>query len=314
MPSPEPVRVAVVGASGVGRFHVRELARAGAVVTAVLGRSLESARRTAAELEGATGARPRALASFDELLASGPDAVCIATPHATHFEYALRALTSGLFVFCEKPLLWEDGLTAEGAKPLLAELAAAGAADRLAVNTSNATFLEPLAARGLLPASPRSFSFHLSTLGGDRGEEIGVDLLPHGLSLLLALAPAAPLQDVAARAEPHRFEASLRAAGLAAHFLLEEHPEGRRRLAFAVDGLQVERVQEGLGGNYRVSLDVGDERIPVPDPFAVYLGRFLAAVRGAGPLPVSFETSARNLLAMLALLESARARRSGPKP
>ena len=39
-----------------------------------------------------------------EILLSRVDAVYIASPHATHVDYARRALLGGKHVFCEKPM------------------------------------------------------------------------------------------------------------------------------------------------------------------------------------------------------------------
>ncbi len=304
-------RVAVLGASGVGRFHARELVRAGADVVAVLGSSAASAAGAAARLERELGIGARAFHTLDEVLSLDLDAVTVALPHELHFEAALRALTRGLFVFCEKPLFYMEGLTTERARPLLAELSAAGADARLAVNTSNASFVTALCAAGRVPERPEHFRFRLHTAGDDQHEEIPVDLLPHALSLLRELEPRAPLTDIRATCEQRRFTASFRAGELATSFELAKLPGGEKSMAFAIDDLEVTRVQRVEDGRYRVFLEVGSELLPVEDPFAVWLGAFVRAVRGAGPLPVDFDAAARNLLDMLRLLEAARGTRPG---
>jgi predicted dehydrogenase len=64
------------------------------------------------------------LNSLDELLEQGVDGVVIATPSGLHAEQAIRALQSGMAVFCQKPL----GRTAAEAQRVVD---AARAADRL---------------------------------------------------------------------------------------------------------------------------------------------------------------------------------------
>lgn len=48
--------------------------------------------------------KARLVDSFEELLASGPDGIVIATPSALHAEQCNRAFEGGLAVFCQKPL------------------------------------------------------------------------------------------------------------------------------------------------------------------------------------------------------------------
>ncbi len=83
-------RIAWRFAQGVG--HVE-----GARVSAVWSRRPEPAQALAAEFDA------RACASFDALLASGIDAVYIATMQDSHAHYATAALQAGLPVLCEKP-------------------------------------------------------------------------------------------------------------------------------------------------------------------------------------------------------------------
>lgn len=74
-------------------------------IVALSSRSVESARRAAAELKAATGAVPAVFASYQELLASGMcEAVDIAVPIALTAEIARAAIDAGCHVFAEKPL------------------------------------------------------------------------------------------------------------------------------------------------------------------------------------------------------------------
>jgi predicted dehydrogenase len=300
------LRAAVLGASGIGRYHVRELIHSGAEVVAIQGSSAASAARTAERLRADWGVRPRACTDLDEVLALDLDLVCIATPHELHFDAALRALARKLFVFCEKPLVWRPGITLDDARAMLAELAMAGADGRLSVNTSNATFVRALSAKGLLPARPSTFRLHLATAGDDRGEDIAVDLLPHALSLVRALVPDVDIESITGRCEPHRARFAFRAGPLEVDLCLEEHPAATKRMHFTLDDVEVERVQEDVDGEYRVFLRVGPDLHEVEDPFRVYLREVLEAVRGRGALPVSFDASGRILLDGLRLIDATR--------
>jgi len=326
MPAPvdqaAPVRVAVLGATGIGRFHVREFARAGAQVVAILGSTPESAACTASKLAreySDLGVNPKPLSSLDELFAEDLDAVAIATPHHLHQEATLRALLAGLYVFCEKPLFWNPGMSLADAHVLLADLYMAGARDRVCVNTSNASFVRSLRERGLIPCQPRQFEFRLLTVGDDEGKDIGIDLLPHALSLLYECA--APLQcsphtkydRVFVHSSLNNFKASFQfkvvadeARDIKSVFILSKYPEGAKRMTFAINDLFFERIQRlDEDGRYRVYLRTADEEYEVEDPFHAYIRAFLQAVCNRSAMPVCFDTSARILLDSIHLLRAA---------
>ncbi len=318
----EPVRVAVLGASGIGRYHVREFARAGAEITGILGSSPESAARTADKLArdyNEFGVKPKAFSDLDELLAQDLDAIAIATPHHLHQEATLRALLAGLHVFCEKPLFWHPGMTLADAHVALADLYMAGARERVCVNTSNASFVRALRERGLLPRRPREFTFRLRTTGTDEGADIGIDLLPHALSLLYEFAapelssPHTQCEKLFVHSSLNNFKACFRfkvagdiARDVQCSFILSEYPENSKRMTFKVNELAFERIQrQDDSGMYRVFLKTADEEHEVEDPFCTYISSFLKAVRHGTSMPVSFDTSARILLDSMRLLKAA---------
>lgn len=91
-----------LGIIGAGRIASRFVAEA----RYVSGTSVEAVySRDRARTEEFTKRHElrKACASLDELLGS-VDAVYVATPHGTHYEYAKLALLSGRHVLCEKPL------------------------------------------------------------------------------------------------------------------------------------------------------------------------------------------------------------------
>lgn len=101
-----------MGIVGTGRIAPRFLAEAkyvsGLNVSCVYNPHRESAERFAKEHEVENFSN-----SFEEFLGA-VDAIYIATPHETHYDYAKRALLAGKHVLCEKPLVF----TKEQAKEL----------------------------------------------------------------------------------------------------------------------------------------------------------------------------------------------------
>src|SRR4051812_5057446 len=103
----KPLKAAVVGIGFIGPVHIEALRRLGIDVTGVLGSSLTSGERTAAELR-----LPKAYGSLDELLAEPElSAVHITSPNYLHGPMVKDAIAAGKHVVCEKPLAMD---TAEG--------------------------------------------------------------------------------------------------------------------------------------------------------------------------------------------------------
>jgi predicted dehydrogenase len=107
------IRVGVIGTSAwAAREHLPGLAARGDVeVRALCGRD-----RGRLDALAARYGVPRTFTDWRELVASGLDAVVIATPNALHHPQATAALDAGLHVICEKPL----GLRLEEARDLVA--------------------------------------------------------------------------------------------------------------------------------------------------------------------------------------------------
>ncbi len=95
------VNVAVIGAGRMGSHHGRIFASqiSNCRVEAVCDSDMNLCESLSREI----GAQP--FADIDKMLAlPSVDAVCIATPVATHKEFILKALAAKKHVFCEKPL------------------------------------------------------------------------------------------------------------------------------------------------------------------------------------------------------------------
>jgi predicted dehydrogenase len=92
------IRWGVVGAGRIAHRFAQSLAHVeGARLAAVWSRRAHTADAFAQQYGG------ESCASFEALLASGVDAVYIATLHDSHAEFAIAALEAGRHVLCEKP-------------------------------------------------------------------------------------------------------------------------------------------------------------------------------------------------------------------
>ncbi len=98
------LKLAILGASGIGFYHAREFANAGCDITAILGSSEESSIKTALRLKEQFNINPKPYHNLDELLSKETlDAVSICTPPEFHSKHVEKCLEAGLHVFCEKP-------------------------------------------------------------------------------------------------------------------------------------------------------------------------------------------------------------------
>ncbi len=101
----EKLKIAILGASGIGKFHAREFVYLGSNITSILGSSQESAEKTAQNLQKEFGIRVKPYSDLNLLLKDKIDAVSICTPLPTHYLFAKKCLENKLNVLCEKPFV-----------------------------------------------------------------------------------------------------------------------------------------------------------------------------------------------------------------
>jgi len=320
------LRVAVLGASGFGRHHAKWYADLGCEVVAFLGSSPESVAATAGVLRDAFGFGGRGYTDLPELLdGERPDAVSVCTPAPLHGEHARAALEAGAAVLCEKPFVWRPGAASAGlvaeARRLVEVAERRGVV--LAANTQYAAAAEEY--RCLAPeavAAPEQFFGEMTSKlkpAGPRGREIWLDLMPHPLSILLALLGDAELTGgtVRARVEAERGEADFdvavggRTCSVAIRLgKLAEPPFPRR---FGLNGQIADcETRPDERGAYRGFVRLGDRERACDDFMKTSVARFCRAVRGEGRPLVDGRTAARNLELMLTALDEAERAAPGP--
>jgi predicted dehydrogenase len=195
-----PLRVGVVGAHGIGKHHAKWYALAGCEVTAVYGRSEESAAAAAASLRELFGFSGRAFHNWDQFRREGGfDACSVCSPAEAHLANVRDLAADGKHLLCEKPLVWNWSRSPlqliEEATALVESAARHNVI--LGVNAQYPGVLEGWNAlhRQVLGRAPeyRSLTFVMETKGAPRSPhgaaEVWVDLAPHPLAVLDALAP-----------------------------------------------------------------------------------------------------------------------------
>jgi predicted dehydrogenase len=179
MKTPGPIRVCVIGAGLMGRWHAAEAARAGARVVAIVDPDLERARRLGPGIE--------CHASIEAFLNRSPevDAAHVCTPLETHAAIAEELIQRRIHALIEKPLT--D--SAAEAEALIGRAAEAGT---IVCPVHQFLFQRGvLDARQAIPKLGRIVEMNavFHSAGGDgtpesRLDDIVAEILPHPLSLL----------------------------------------------------------------------------------------------------------------------------------
>lgn len=285
-------RVAIVGVrrvrTGLGRYFARHLVARGASVPAFLGTRPQSIA-AAREILSTDGIEASGFTDLDELLAAVPvDALAIASPHESHLPWLERALAAGLHVICEKPLVWGVEDAAGNAARIVREFHAKGL-----VLHENCPWPMTLPAfdalhPGARQGGVRDFAMWLSPY--EPGAGMLLDSISHPLSLLQALTGADDAsveglsfstRDPAAARLEARFRFVTGKTRVSAIVRLQAVPEQPRPAGYAVNGFPAERHVRMQ--DYTLSFADGGRVVPVPDPMAEVVGRFVEAVSSGEP-------------------------------
>jgi hypothetical protein len=109
---PIKMKTAIIGAgrksSGIGQYIAKYFQKNGVTVTSVLGTTEETARRASSILIQ-YGINAASYTDFNRMMKKErPDAIVIASPARTHYEYLIKCVKEGVHIFCEKPFVWQD--------------------------------------------------------------------------------------------------------------------------------------------------------------------------------------------------------------
>jgi hypothetical protein len=276
-------QVAILGARGIGQVHARLFQKTGANVCAIMGSTMRTAQQTAGLLHQSLGISPKPFDHLETLIKEvRPDALSICTPAEYHFKQILTAFDFGLPVFCEKPLFWGKHLNSEMLEIQL-KLISEHQDRRLFLNTSNAYFMESIIEKTGRPSAIKSFSFKFDTQGPHQKKNIAVDLLPHGLSLLIKLLGYKKITGLSQKVECNSYQCYFRYGNCEVSFAFREQKDCLKHLAFSINDREFTRTQKGKGETYKVYLKdcLTEEEFETEDPFQIYISRFLSQLNSS---------------------------------
>jgi len=308
---PYRLKLALVGAGHMGKFHAQAIAeRTDALLAAVC--DVDEPR--AAAIAGPAGAR---VVTDVRQLVGQVDAAVIAAATSVHLAVAVPLMEAGVAVLIEKPL----APTAREAR----EIADAARQSGAVAQVGHILRFDPVTrAVAALGARPRFMEVSWATPFAFRSMDVGVvmDLMIHGLDVVLHLAGEAPERVDASGGiviGPHEDFVSARLAfpsGCVATLTASRMSRTRQRtvrvfsegsyLKLDYAARTVERIAarpgavEAIRAGQRPAGGMEDlvtiEKLPVeaqPDALRAQLASFLDAVRGKHPPAVTLEDGAR---------------------
>ena len=320
----QPLKVAVVGASGIGKNHARWFHQHGCDVVAFVGSSPESVARTQKVLEDGFGFTGRGFTSFGEMIvATRPDIVCVSSPPPLHYGHTSTALAAGAHVLCEKPLVYDPQRSPSElvvqANTLVEQAKSRGVLLGVQMQYGPALphFLQVAGIADAGAVQDYEMLMETKNIKENRAfKEIWIDLSPHPLSVLQKLAgPGATLEE-------DSIEATIAERESVAHFTVRRangHPLTARVIVrfdpeanppqryFAFDGVRVAYAgRKNAAGEFVTFLTAPDGReTEIPDLVDLLVGEFVNACQGEGALPVSGEEGAQNVAWQLKIAEKA---------
>lgn len=303
------MKIAILGASGIGKNHARWFHKHGCEIVAFLGSAPETLEKTGQILASQFPFAGRGYADLSELLAKEKlDAVCISTPNHKHFEHALACIEAGVAVLCEKPLVFDKNQSHRENLACANQLVEAAQHKGVLLGTQMQYCFAAAPTcelAGVAPDEIHEFSMEMETKNQIEGRgfrTLWVDLAPHPLSVLQTLAPGAKIESIEQfGCEELRSVADFtlrRADGKPLQARVEigcvpgQNPVRRVRL----NGREVHYAGVNINGDFKAKMWTVEGKERIENDFVDSLiGNFVRACKGEETLRVTGATGAQNL-------------------
>lgn len=270
-------RLAILGASGFGKFHAREFRDAGCDVCAILGSSEESSKKTSEKLWADYGIAANSYYELEKLIgAEHLDAVSICTPPKLHEKQIRTCLEAELHVMCEKPLLLSKERSNYKIAKRLLELA-----DKkkriLTVNTQWPSIIRYLGDFG-----EKIEKFSMTMEPGLRGGGLITDMIPHMNSMVIRLMPDRRIRNLRFLKLKRdyakiTFDYVIGRDSCDVCYNIRYKKERPREISFSINEKYFKRE---IGENYEQIIAEDGNRFYVEDPLRVSIKKFVSAFRG----------------------------------
>ena len=314
------LKVAVIGASGIGKNHARWFHQHGCDVCAFAGSSPESVQRTQKVLEESFGFSGRGYSDVSTMLREAkPDAVCVSSLPPLHFGHTMQCLAAGTHVLCEKPLVYDASksmgeLMAE-ARQMVNEATSRG--QLLGTQMQYAVAVEKLLElAGVEAHEVREFTMEMESKNLKHGREyepIWIDLSPHPLSVLQKAMDNMEIDENSIQCQVRAYESEAHfqlhdidiSRAIAAHIIVRYNPDAATPLrCFTINGRRINYAgRKDAQGEFRTYLTTeSGQEIELPDFVDTLIGNFVAACQGQEQLLVTGADGAQNVEWQLKIL------------
>lgn len=273
------LKIAVLGASKIGKFHFREFINAGVDVVAILGSSEQTAAKTAESLYSEFNVHSKPYFELDKLIeAENLDAVSVCTPPNLHYIQAKKCLEAGLHVLCEKPFVLNSYSDNYDKAKKLVELSEKQGRI-LTVNTQWPSILDYI--KNQVDLS-RLKSFFMYTQPGDSGINMLTDHLPHTNSMVVKLIPGGYAKDITFSKNSQKdidvfFKYINKNLKCDINYKFAYKADRSRKIIFSFNGLEFKRE---IGENYQQRLVTNKTEFDIEDPFKITIKKFVGAIKG----------------------------------
>jgi predicted dehydrogenase len=278
------MNISIIGASrnrnGIGQYIAKYFQKNQACVVSALG-TTEKTAHSAVDALRLYDINANAYDDFHLMIhLEKPNAVVIASPLLTHYDYLMKSIDLGLNIFCEKPFFWQKKMDLMPALDNLFNMAASKKLT-IAMNSQwpfSVPFYEDLC--GPLEGQTMA-SFFMRLSPGCWGKEMILESLPHGLSMLYFVLGAG---------EIHALEIKNRTKNKSIRFdyitpdhkcnvliELESQQYQPRSFKYGFNGKIVNRVVDL--DHYDIYFQYQNRKIKIVDPLELSVKNFIAAVR-----------------------------------
>jgi hypothetical protein len=280
------MKTAIIGAgrnsSGIGQYIGKYFQKNGATVISVLGTTEKTARKASLIL-AQYGIDATYYTDFNRMMKrERPDAVVIASPALTHYEYLIKCVKEGVHIFCEKPFVWQDKNDID-IDSLLENIFERAESNNLTIAmNSQWVFSLPYYEKLCGPIDYQkvdTFFIRLSPIVS--GEEMIVESVPHALSILYTVFGDGEIGNLSIEAYKERITTKFHyifTTGYCEVMIeLVRTILQPRSFSYGFNGKIVHRVLDL--DTYDIFFKYLDQILMIKDPLELSVQDFIAAVR-----------------------------------